>query len=65
MRRPFAWGCTIRFIRAPSDAKFVPMSCANRKFKVTFIDIKNAFKKKMVSKLGIIVGNPAKEVEFN
>jgi len=32
---------------------------------VTFINIKNAFKKKMVSKLSIIVGNPAKEVEFN
>lgn len=53
MRRPFSWGCTIRFIRAPSDTKFVPMSCANCQFKVIFINIKNAFKKKTVPKLGI------------
>jgi len=40
------------------------MSCANRKFKVIFINIKNAFKKKTVPKLGIKVGNLAKEVEW-
>jgi hypothetical protein len=32
------------------------MPWANRKFKVTFTDIKNAFKKKTVTKLGTKVG---------
>ena len=56
MRRPFTWGSTVCFVRAPSDAKFVAMPWANREFKVTFADIKNAFKYEMVTKLGTDVG---------